>query len=247
MSRDEQRGAGAESRGDQAGGQPALVGEPFETDARGPAIDQRGAEAGERIKQVELGERRGVARWRPSLRRTALPRRKGTCAGRAGRSASRRTASAQVSKAMKSVNPHWTSDSFQCVAARMGSTNRVQAYCRFAIIIIATTAAERRIQRFTGLCSGVLNKVAQKGDRPLCPLQRVLLTVAILWDGDRVAVPFFVRHLFTDTLPLDGLIEKAGAGIDGARVRHGTPRRSPSSTTAPTMASISMGRPASRS
>jgi hypothetical protein len=55
-----------------------------------------------------------------------------------------------VSQAMKKVNPHWTSDSFQWVAAMMGFTNKVQAYCRFAIIIIATTAALKRIQRLTG-------------------------------------------------------------------------------------------------
>ena len=46
-----------------------------------------------------------------------------------------------VSKAMKSVKPHWTSDNFQSVAAMIGWTKRVQAYCRFPIMIIATTAA----------------------------------------------------------------------------------------------------------
>src|SRR5580698_5636460 len=57
----------------------------------------------------------------------------------------------QVSKAMKNVKPHWTSDSFQWLTAMIGLTNSVQPYCRFAIIIMATTAADNLIQRFTWL------------------------------------------------------------------------------------------------
>src|SRR5579872_625151 len=55
----------------------------------------------------------------------------------------------QVSAAMKNVNAHWTSESFQWCAAIIGLTNRVQAYCRLAIMIIATTAAANRNHRFT--------------------------------------------------------------------------------------------------
>src|ERR1019366_1003024 len=58
---------------------------------------------------------------------------------------------AQVSSAMKSVQPHWTSESFQPVALVNGPVNSVQPYCRLAIMIIAVTAAPRRIQRFTGI------------------------------------------------------------------------------------------------
>ena len=42
---------------------------------------------------------------------------------------------------MNSVNAHWISDSFQPVPWRIGSTNSVQAYCRFAIMIIAISDA----------------------------------------------------------------------------------------------------------
>src|SRR5580765_8377880 len=48
---------------------------------------------------------------------------------------------AQVSSAMNSVQPHWTSDSFQPVALVSGPVNSVQPYCGFAIMIIAVTAA----------------------------------------------------------------------------------------------------------
>ena len=58
-----------------------------------------------------------------------------------------------VITAMKIVNPHCTSDSFQCVADIMGWTNSVQAYCRFPIMIIAMTAAMSLIQRFTFISS----------------------------------------------------------------------------------------------
>src|SRR5262249_54239249 len=54
----------------------------------------------------------------------------------------------QVITAMKTVNPHCTSDSFQCVAAINGWTHIVQAYCRLPIIAIEMTAAIKRIQRF---------------------------------------------------------------------------------------------------
>ena len=49
----------------------------------------------------------------------------------------------QVITAMKTVNPHCTSDNFQCVADIRGWTHIVQAYCRFPIIAIDTTAAHR--------------------------------------------------------------------------------------------------------
>src|SRR5690349_22210509 len=54
----------------------------------------------------------------------------------------------QVITAMKNVNPHCTSDNFQPVPDIIGWTNMVQAYCRFPIMIIATTAAHSRNQRF---------------------------------------------------------------------------------------------------
>src|SRR5260221_8735938 len=69
----------------------------------------------------------------------------------------------------------------------MGFTNRVQAYCRFAIIIIATTAAHSRIQRFTVLFS-------------------------------------FSREVLSSNF-----VQAYNARVPGM----GTPRRSPSSTTAP--------------
>ena len=43
---------------------------------------------------------------------------------------------------MKSVNAHWMSDSFQPVAARIGSTNNVHEYWRLAIMIIAISDAQ---------------------------------------------------------------------------------------------------------
>ena len=58
----------------------------------------------------------------------------------------------QVSKTMNSVKPHWISESLQPVAWRMGSTNSVQAYCRLAIMIIATSEAESWSQRFFTCC-----------------------------------------------------------------------------------------------
>ena len=48
---------------------------------------------------------------------------------------------------MNSVNAHWMSDSFQPVPACIGLTNSVQAYCRFAIMIIAITDATSWNQR----------------------------------------------------------------------------------------------------
>ena len=42
---------------------------------------------------------------------------------------------------MNSVNASWMSDSFQPVPACSGWTNSVQAYCRLAIMIIATSDA----------------------------------------------------------------------------------------------------------
>src|ERR1039458_5829082 len=54
----------------------------------------------------------------------------------------------QVSNAMKRVNPHCTWDNFQPVAPIIGFTKSAHAYWRFAIIIIATTAAINRTQRF---------------------------------------------------------------------------------------------------
>ncbi len=59
----------------------------------------------------------------------------------------------QVSSAMNSVQAHCTSESFQPVALVSGPVNRVQPYCRLAIMIIAVTAAPSRIQRFTVLLS----------------------------------------------------------------------------------------------
>src|SRR6185436_4420716 len=53
----------------------------------------------------------------------------------------------QVWNRMKSVNAHWISDSFQPVPTRIGSTNSVHAYCRFAIMIIAITDATSWNQR----------------------------------------------------------------------------------------------------
>ena len=74
---------------------------------------------------------------------------------------------AHVSKKMNNVKPHCTSLNFQCVAARIGSTNNVQAYCKFAIIIIAITAAPSLTQRFNlvGLLSRFDPKVASKRTR----------------------------------------------------------------------------------
>ncbi len=46
-----------------------------------------------------------------------------------------------VCSRMKSVNAPWTSDCCQPLAARIGPTNRVQAYCRLAIITIAISDA----------------------------------------------------------------------------------------------------------
>src|SRR3954447_8477022 len=54
----------------------------------------------------------------------------------------------QVITAMKKLNPHCTSDNFQPVADMIGWTAMVHAYCRFPIIIMATTAAASRNQRF---------------------------------------------------------------------------------------------------
>jgi hypothetical protein len=48
---------------------------------------------------------------------------------------------------MKSVNAHWMSESFQPVAARMGSTNNVHEYWRLAIMTIATSDAQSWNQR----------------------------------------------------------------------------------------------------
>jgi hypothetical protein len=46
-----------------------------------------------------------------------------------------------VWKRMKSANAYWMSDSFQPVPRCSGCTNSVQAYCRFAIMIIAMSDA----------------------------------------------------------------------------------------------------------
>src|SRR5690349_10103673 len=53
-----------------------------------------------------------------------------------------------VITAMKKLNPHWTWDNFQPVADMIGWTAIVHAYCRFPIMIMATTAAASRNQRF---------------------------------------------------------------------------------------------------
>jgi hypothetical protein len=42
---------------------------------------------------------------------------------------------------MNNVNAHWMSDNFHPVAARIGSTNSVHEYWRFAIMIMATSDA----------------------------------------------------------------------------------------------------------
>jgi len=42
---------------------------------------------------------------------------------------------------MNSVKANWISESFQCVLACIGLTNSVHEYCRFAIMIIATSDA----------------------------------------------------------------------------------------------------------
>src|SRR6476620_6699890 len=53
----------------------------------------------------------------------------------------------QVWNRMNSVKANWMSDSFQCVLACIGFTNSVHAYCRFAIMIIATSDAHSWNQR----------------------------------------------------------------------------------------------------
>ena len=45
------------------------------------------------------------------------------------------------------MNAHWMSDSFQPVPCCSGLTNSVQAYCRFAIMIIAISDAHSWNQR----------------------------------------------------------------------------------------------------
>ena len=47
------------------------------------------------------------------------------------------------------MNANWMSESFQPVPACSGLTNSVQAYCRFAIMIIAI---ERRARAGTSDC-----------------------------------------------------------------------------------------------
>ena len=47
----------------------------------------------------------------------------------------------QVWNRMNSVKANWMSDSLQPVPACSGWTNSVQAYCRLAIMIIATSDA----------------------------------------------------------------------------------------------------------
>ena len=54
----------------------------------------------------------------------------------------------QVWKRMNSVNANWMSESFQPVPFCSGLTNSVQAYCRFAIMIIAMSDAPSWNQRF---------------------------------------------------------------------------------------------------
>ncbi len=93
---------------------------------------------------------------------------------------------------MKSVNASCTSESFQPVAPMIGWTKSVQAYCRFAIMIIATTAALSRTQRFT--------------EFPFC--------------GDRASACVLDR-LFLAPLRCGRFFEEFCAGVDGARVRHG--------------------------
>src|SRR2546426_12563794 len=48
---------------------------------------------------------------------------------------------------MNSVNATWISESFQPVCVWAGTTKSVQAYCRFAIMIIATSEATSWNQR----------------------------------------------------------------------------------------------------
>ena len=49
---------------------------------------------------------------------------------------------------MNSVKAHWMSDSFQPVPVRIGSTNSVHEYWRFAIMIIAISDATSWNHRF---------------------------------------------------------------------------------------------------
>ena len=72
---------------------------------------------------------------------------------------------------MNSVNANWMSESFQPVPSCSGWTNSVQAYCRFAIMIIAMSDAHswnQRLLMFTALpppfasarCAGALRRPA---------------------------------------------------------------------------------------
>ena len=134
---DGQRRAGAKARGGQADREAAPVGEPLHRVADAGGVDRAGAGARHRRADVEQQQRIGVGvddpadadqhtaeRDRQARARARGPRRS-TTAPAAGVS--------QVSVAMKMLKAHWISATLQPRARCMGSTNRVQAYCRLAI------------------------------------------------------------------------------------------------------------------
>ena len=69
---DEERGAGAEPGGDHSGREPALIREPLQSDAQRTAINQRRAETGERVQDVERRSRSWPGPYRPIRRRTSV-------------------------------------------------------------------------------------------------------------------------------------------------------------------------------
>jgi hypothetical protein len=114
----------------------------------------------------------------------------------------------QVWQRMKSVKANWMSESFQPVAPCIGWTKSVQAYCRFAIMIIASSEAPNWNQRLLMLTA-------------LPPP----FAARAAWRARRQGIAR--KHTWPRV-----------AGID-------TPKRLPTSMTAPTTASSSIGRPAS--